>query len=73
MGHYARMGFIRSVLAVMLIAGCGGFLWLVGYTIKTIFEDFGPWAGVGATACLAIGGIALGFLHDTRPPREPWQ
>jgi hypothetical protein len=65
------MGFIRSVLAALFIAGSFGFLWMVGYTIKTIIEDFGLGMGALATACVAIGGIALGFLHDTRPPPAP--
>jgi hypothetical protein len=64
------MGFIRGVLSVLVIVGCFGFLWMVGYTIKTIFEDYGTAAGLMGTACIAIGGIALGFLHDTRPPPE---
>jgi hypothetical protein len=65
------MQIIRRVLAVLFVLGSFGFLLMVGYTLKVMIRDFGLGAGLLGLACVAIGGIALGFLHDTRPHREP--
>lgn len=63
------MQFIRHVLFIIFGVGCFGFLMMMGYAIKIIFRDFGNTTGLLASLCIVSGLVALGFLHDTQPPR----
>lgn len=63
---------MRNLLAVAFVVGAIGFLWMIGYAVRTVFEDFGMAAGLIASGSTVAGLVAFGCLLDMRdrpPPR----
>jgi uncharacterized membrane protein len=52
------------LLLLVLAVGAMSFLFLVGYSVRMIFADFGPVIGLLASASAAFGFVSLGFLLD---------
>jgi hypothetical protein len=59
---------MRRIAALSVVVFGIGFLWLIGYAVKTAFADFGTLGGLLATACTIAGFLSLAFLLDTRQP-----
>lgn len=57
---------LDRLLILALAVGTLSFLFLIGYSVRVIFADFGPVTGLLAAASAAFGFVALGFLLDSR-------
>ena len=58
-------------LLFFITLGTIGFLMTLGYSVRRIFTDFGPFIGLAAAGSIAFGCVALGFLLDSRQRRAP--
>jgi uncharacterized membrane protein len=57
---------LDRLLLLVLSVGTLSFLFVIGYSVRVIFADFGPVIGVLASASVAFGFVSLGFLLDSR-------
>lgn len=62
---------LRLFLFGLFAAGAFGSLFFLGYAIRVVIRDYGLGMGAIATFSVVCACLALGFLHDTRPHREP--
>lgn len=59
---------MRSLLIAVFSFFAFGFLLLIGYAVRSVFEDFGNVAGILASLSVAAGFVSLGALLDSRRP-----
>lgn len=58
---------LKNLVIIAFTAGMAGFMLTLGYAVRTILRDFGPWLGIGASLSIVMAFFCFALLIDGPP------